>query len=72
MIKIIKQYIPHSGYIIKEFRRNSVINTVVINLDNREVYINGYKHSQLYYNQNVDDYATLIIDKIHNKKIKNI
>ena len=72
MIKINKQYIPYNAYIIKEFIRNSVINTVIVNLDSREVYINNFKHSQLYYGQNINEYAKIIMDRIHNNKIKNI
>ena len=72
MIKISKQYIPYNAYIIKEFIRNSVINTVIVNLDSREVYINNFKHSQLYYGQNINEYAKIIMDRIHNNKIKNI
>ena len=72
MLKISKQYIPYNAYIIKEFIRNSVINTVIINLDSHEVTINNFKHTQLYYNQDINEYAKLIMDRIHNHKIKNI
>ena len=72
MIKISKQYIPYNAYIIKEFIRNSVINTVIINLDSHEVFVNNYKHTQLYYNQDINEYANIIMDRIHNNKIKNI
>ena len=44
----------------------------MINLDSHEVTINNYKHSQLYYNQDINEYAKLIMDRIHNNKIKNI
>ena len=72
MIKINKQYIPYNAYIIKEFIRNSVINTVIINLDSRDIFINGFKHTQLYYNQDINEYAKLIITRIHSNKIKNL
>ena len=70
MIKISKQYIPYNAYIIKEFIRNSVINIIVINLDSREVFINNFKHTQLYYNQDINEYAYTIITRLHSNKIK--
>ena len=72
MIKISKQYIPYNAYIIKEFIRNSVINIIVINLDSREVFINNFKHTQLYYNQDINEYAYTIITRLHSNKIKNL
>ncbi len=72
MIKISKQYIPYNAYIIKEFIRNSVINTVIIDSVSNDIFINGFKHTQKFYNQDINEYAKIIVDRIHNNKIKNL
>ena len=72
MIKIIYNYLPKKQIVIIEKVRNSVINTVIIDSVSNDIFINGFKHTQKFYNQDINEYAKIIIDRIHNNKIKNI
>ena len=72
MIKIIYNYLPKKQIVIIEKIRNSVINTVIIDSASNDIFINGFKHTQKFYNQDINEYAKIIIDRIHNNKIKNI
>ena len=72
MIKIIYNYLPKKQIVIIEKVRNSVINTVIIDSVSNDIFINGFKHTQKFYNQDINEYAKIIMDRIHSNKIKNL
>lgn len=73
MIKIHYNYLPIKQIVIEERIKNSVKNTIIIECSTRKIFINGYLHTQLYYNdEDINVYAKILIDRINNGKVKNI
>ena len=71
MIKIIKTYLPTKRIVITEHIKNSVKNTIIIECDSRKIFINGYLHTQLYYNdEDINVYAHRIVERINEHKTK--
>lgn len=71
MIKIVKVYLPTKQIVITENIKNSIKNTVIIDVDSRKIFINGYEHSQLYYNnEDINVYAHRIVERINSHKTK--
>lgn len=73
MIKIHYNYLPTKQVVIKEYIKNSIKNTVIIDCLTNDVFINGFKHTQKYYPSNdINEYAYMIMNRINERKIKNI
>lgn len=71
MIKIVKSYLPTETIIITEHIKNEIRNKVIIDIKSRVITINGYKHTQLYYNSDdIKVYAKILIDRINEHKTK--
>lgn len=71
MIKIVKSYLPTETIIITEHIKNEIRNKVIIDIKSRVITINGYKHTQLYYNSDdIKVYAKILIDRINAHKTK--
>ena len=71
MIKITTNYLPTKQIVIEERIKNGIKNTIIIECDSRKIFINGYLHTQLYYNdEDINVYAHRMIKRINDKKIK--
>lgn len=71
MIKIMHSYLPTKQIVIQERIKNSVTNTIIIECSTRKIFINGYLHTQLYYNdEDINVYAHRMIERINSHKIK--
>ena len=72
MIKIVKSMLPKKVIIITERVRNENKNEIVIECDTRKIFINGWQHSQLFYNdgESLETYAKRMFQRINTKQIK--